>query len=155
MKIHKDYSFTSPEHPFGTGKINAKLRGSMENLENDVSVNHAPYELLLWFSAEYIDSPADCVVTVSSVSLKNLETDEYVSIASTDTTSFRQRSDGTYHASMNYKNLGLSYSDHELQFSYTLAGVCGLVASQDSVTMKFKKDYSERKITFWDTLMGV
>jgi hypothetical protein len=155
MKIHKDYAFTSPEYSLGTGKINAKLRGTMENLGNDVSVNHAPYEMLLWFSAEHVDSPADCVVTVSSVLLKNLETGEYVSITETDSASFRQRSDGTYHASMSYKNLGLSYSDHELRFSYALDGICGLGASQASVTMKFKRDYSERKISFWDTLMGV
>ncbi|OED45785.1 hypothetical protein ACH42_04685 [Endozoicomonas sp. (ex Bugula neritina AB1)] len=155
MKIHKDYAFTSPEHPLGTGKINAKLRGTQENLENDVSVNHAPYEMLLWFSVDHVDSPADCLVAISSVSLKNLETGEYVPIPESDSASFRQRSDGTYHASMNYKALGLSYSDHSLQFSYTLVGMCGLVASQASVTMNFKRDYSERKITFWDTLMGV
>ena len=155
MKIHKDYAFTEPKFSFNTGVIHAKLRGTMENIDDNASVNHSPYEMLLWFSSFNEMNRTDCLVSLESMTLKNVKSGEFVLIPETSKVAFRERSDGGYMASFNYKNLNLLYADHELNFKYSLSRDCGLDQASVSVNMFFQKQYSERNISFWDTLMGV
>jgi hypothetical protein len=155
MKIHKDYAFTEPEFTFNTGVIHAKLRGTMENIDDNTSVNHSPYEMLLWFTSSNEMNPVGCLVSLESMTLKNVESGENVLIPETSEIAFRERSDGGYMASFNYKNLNLLYADHELEFKYSFSRDCGFDQASVSVNMLFQKQYSERNISFWDTLMGV
>lgn len=155
MKIHKDYAFTEPEFFLNAGAIHAKLRGTMENIDDTTSVNHSPYEMLLWFTSSSEQSSGRCLVSLDSMTFKNSETGEFVTIPETSEVAFRERSDGTYMASFNYNNLNLLYDDHELEFKYFFSQGCGLDQTSVSVNMIFKKQYSERNISFWDTLMGV
>lgn len=154
MKTHKNYEFTEPEIHLNTGVIHAKLRGTMENIDNETSIYHAPYEMLLWFSSS-TEQDSSCLVNVNSIVLKNSETGETLLVSENSETTFRERSDGVYTASFNHKNLNIQYNDHELAFSYSFSKYCGLDQKSTPVSMIFKKQYSERNISFWDTLMGI
>jgi hypothetical protein len=155
MKMHKDFSFTSPKAHFGNQIIQAKLRGTMVKIDKDFSESRIPYEMLLWLSdvKDKIDL-SDCVVNFSNMSLRNLETNKFISIPKSDHVMFRKRSDGTYAASVIYKGLNLKYADHQLQFDYSIEN-CGINSLQEQVNMRFSKSYNERNISFWDVLMGV
>lgn len=154
MKTHKNYGFTEPKTHLNTGVIHAKLRGTMENIDNEISIHHAPYEMLLWFSSP-IEQDSSCLVYIDSTTLKNLETSETLLISENSEATFRERSDGTYTASFNYNNLNIQHTDHELEFTYSFNNECGLDQTKASVRMLFKKQYSERNISFWDMLMGI
>jgi len=155
MKNHKDFAFTSPEFRFDAGVIHAKLRGTMDNLNKNTSVNHAPYEMLIWFSIEDAENIIGCTLSLNSITLNNLEADKFVPVPKTGHASFRQKSDGTFIASISYKNLDIEYADHQLEFFYSFENQCRLIGLPIPVKMEFKKDYSERNISFWDVLMGV
>ncbi len=154
MKTHKNYEFTEPEIHLNTGVIHAKLRGTMENIDNKTSIYHTPYEMLLWFSSS-TEQGSSCLVNVNSIVLKNLENEETLLISENSETTFRERSDGVYTASFNYKNLNIKHNDHELAFSYSFSKDCGLDQTSTPANMIFKKQYSERNISFWDMLMGI
>lgn len=155
MKIHKDYAFTSPEYRLKYGVIRAKLRGTMGDLDNETSVNQAPYELLLWFSSDDSKNVENCTVALDFITLDNLESGQRIDIPGMNSASFKPKSDGTFVAFMNYKSLDLEFAGHELGFTFSYNSNCALVDSPISVRMEFQKSYSERKIFFWDTLMGV
>lgn len=157
MKIYKDYAFTEPVFQLNTGVMQAKLRGTMENVDDKTSVNHSPYEMLLWFTSSVEQFRRNCLVSLNldSMTLKNSETGKFVLIPKSFEVGFKERSDGMYTASFSYKNLNLIYADHELEFNYSFSGSCGLGRAAASVSMIFQKQYHERKTSFWDTLMGI
>ncbi|CAM0556990.1 hypothetical protein E0L35_22720 [Halomonas sp. ATBC28] len=154
IKTHKNYGFTEPELRLNTGAIHAKLRGTMENIDNKASIHHAPYEMLLWFSSS-IEQNSSCLVNIDSITLKNSETGESVLVSENSEAVFRERSNGVYTASFNYENLNLQHTDHELEFIYSFSKDCGLGQTLVPISMFFKKQYSERNISFWDTVMGI
>ena len=155
MKEHKNYAFTEPKLSLNTGVIHAKFRGTQENSDNETSVNHSPYELLLWFVTPSVQNHGICLVSLNSMVLKNSETGEYVKTLESSEVAFRESSDGAYVAYFSYKKLNILYADHDLEFKYYFSRDCGLDQLGASGNMSFKIKYSERNITFWDILMGV
>ncbi|HED40877.1 MAG TPA: hypothetical protein ENJ13_10670 [Chromatiales bacterium] len=155
MKTHKSYAFSEPEFHLNSGSIHAKLRGTMLNIDDVTSVSRGPYEMLLWFKLNAASDLDGCLVSLTGMTLKNTETDDLVPISKIVTATFRQKPDGGFIASINIKNLHLLYADHEMRFVYSFNDNCGLIEAPSSVSMVFVKDYSERKISFWDVLMGI
>ncbi|MBT2773361.1 hypothetical protein J7J47_14125 [Halomonas sp. ISL-60] len=154
MKTHKNYGFTEPELQLDTSVIHSKLRGTMKDIDNETSLHHVPYEMLLWFASS-TEKDSSCLVNVDSMTLKNLETGESLLISENSEAVFSKRSDGVYTARFNYKNLDMQHTDHELAFTYSFNEECGLEQTSVPVNMLFKKQYSERNISFLDTLMGI
>ena len=154
-KKHKDYAFSKPEFSLVSGSFHAKLRGTMRRVDDVTSVHGAPYEMLLWFKSNGTSHVDGCSISFTEMTLKNTETGSLVSIPKTATASFRQRSDGSFVARISVKNLHLLYSDHEMEFVYSINGSCGSIELSSSIAMKFSKEYNEREISLWDILMGV
>ncbi len=73
--------------------------------------------------------------------------------------SFEKRSNGTYtasFASLIVKYFKLNFVDHVLQFSFESSESCLLDKKIDSsLKLVLYHDYQEKKISFWDVLMGV
>jgi len=155
LKIHKNYEFSEPEISLISGSIRAKLRGTMLRVDDVTSVSGAPYEMLLWFKLNSASHVGGCIISLTEMALKNTETGDLVSIPKSATAAFRQKADGSFIASISVKNLNLLYSDHEMSFVYSSNDDCGPIELSSPITMRFSKDYSEREISFWDTLMGV
>ncbi|ASJ76271.1 hypothetical protein [Granulosicoccus antarcticus] len=155
MKVHKNYEFTEPELQLTSLVAHAKLRGTMRDLNDDTSVNGPPYELLLWFESESGAIHEACQVVLQAMTLKNIQTDEDVAIPESAIALFKKRSNGVYTARISQKNLSLDHAGHELSFNYLMNEGCGPNQNAVSVSMTLQKQYTERTISFWDTLMGV
>ena len=155
VKIHKYYSFTEPVLEFGAVSIHAKLRGTMKNVDDKHSSTESPYELLIWFSSNGSQEPTSCSVVLNGIVLRNVESDVEIPISANAIVNFRLKSDGSHGASVIIRSLELEYESHKLDFMYSFEGGCYENQPPTAVKFEFRKDYTERKISFWDTLMGI
>lgn len=155
MKIHKDYSFTEPVIDYGVGSIHAKLRGTMRKTDDGGSTAGSPYEMLIWFAVNEQDKVYDCSVVLNAITLINVTSSTAISTNTKASADFKLKRDGSHVASIIAKDLDLEYEEHKLEFMYSFTGVCNAGQFNATATFVFKKNYEEREISFWDTLMGV
>jgi hypothetical protein len=154
MKIHKDFSFTQANINIGDGVLYAKLRGTMTNLDENHSATATPYEMLVWLSMIDQEKAKECKVMLDSIVLKNIASGISVPLPINASANFKVGSNGSYSASFIFKDVNVEYTTHELSFKYSFGNECRSMNS-GKVKIEFLKSYSETKISFWDTLMGV
>lgn len=152
---HSDYAFTEPKTSFSVGSIHGKIRGTNKTIDKDHSSTGSPYELLVWFSANKSKIDMSCNVILNEMTLKNVEHNVVVPITPTIMATFELGSDGNYYADVFIKNLELEYAIHELSFVYSFTGDCFQNKLATKVKFEFRKNYKKRKISFWDSLMGI
>jgi hypothetical protein len=154
VKIHEDYRFDLPKQDLEWGVLRANLRGKSLNVSDDLIVTSSPYELLIWFSTNS-DAFIDCEISLANLSLIDLSTGEKKISFPGLRSDFRRKFDGAYIANFMFKNIKLEYLDYKLSFVYKGSNKCPLNKGPFHVELIFHKNYQERKISFWDSLMGV
>lgn len=155
ISTHRDYGFSEHIYRLNKADLHAKLRGYSESFDRKVSVTHAPYELLIWFESPSRNIQESCSVTLDLVTWKDAESGKTTTLTESSTALFRKKHNGELLAYFSFKNLYLSYANHEVNFAYTFGQTCDSDLMADSVSVFFEKKYSERKITLWDVMMGV
>jgi len=152
--LHKDYRYSPQEQDLGWGVLYARLQGTDHGPDNDVSYRGSPYTLTVSFAADS-DKAKGCELMLDEVSLVSID-DRAVALKMTASkTAFKVRADGIFKAYFSFKVIGLKYEAHELTVTYYTSSECPLSVEASSTNAVFEKDYEERKITFWDALMGV
>jgi hypothetical protein len=149
----KDYAFTTPNILFDGGAIRAKLLGKDKKLSQKVDIRGEPYELLIVFST---NEDTLCEVTLNNVKIRDVNNNTVIHIKQTTTSKFEKVAVAEYFGSyFNFNSLNLNYVDYELSFTYSFKEGCFTGSKPIKANLKFKTDYNERKLTFWDSLMGI
>lgn len=155
VTLHKDYAFTEPQLQAGMVTIHGKLRGTMKRIDKRLTTTGSPYELLLWFIINGEVAGSSCTVELNEITLKDVQNDGVIFVKAADSAVIKRKRDGSRIGNFLIKNLPLNYTEHQLGFSYHISGGCIAMEPLDRVNFTFATDYKERKISFWDTLMGV
>lgn len=156
MTLHKDYRFQELQKDLGDIVFHAKLRGRSAKVNNSLSVTGSPYELVVWLSpGSNTENFEDCEIFLDHLSLEEVDTEKIVFSKEAAVAQFRQKADGEYSASFIFKNLDLDYVDHKFRLSLQSPSQCLQNITQKQLEFVFKRDYQEKKISFWDSLMGI
>lgn len=154
--IHKDYSYENIKIDTGWGVLNAKLRGRPIKIGKKLSATGSPYELLIWFSCDDKNIISnDCEIFLDKLSIFLPETGDEVFTFSGVNSSFFNKKDNQYTASFIFNNIDLKYVDYKLNLTYGISNKCQIDYRESQVSIFFHRDYQEKIISFWDSLMGI
>jgi hypothetical protein len=156
-KLHKDYGYQQADHPYAGGILHVALKGKDKVVDNSGSVRGAPYNLFVWMSLDASASKnaaSDCSVNVESLKLVNATNQQSVFSTSQAKASFKPAYNNSRDATFSFEGLNIGYDDYYLDIQFTVDGGCG-GGQKEQVRLPLKKDYQEKKITFWDQLMGI
>jgi len=154
--LHKDYLFQEFQKDLGDIVFHAKLRGKPTKVNNGLTVTGSPYELLIWLSSgSSTDNVEDCEILLDHLALEVVDTENIVFSKKTTTARFSRKADGKYSASFIFKNLDLEFVDHKLKLSLHSPIQCLQNITQKQLEFVFKRDYQEKQVSFWNSLMGI
>lgn len=154
--LHKDYLFQEVQKDLGDIVFHAKLRGKPTKVNKGLTVTGSPYELLIWLSpGSSTANVEDCEILFDNLALKAVDTEHIVFSKKTAAARFNQKADGKYSASFIFKNLDLEYVDYKLKLSLQSSAQCLQNITQKQLEFIFKRDYQEKQVSFWDSLMGI
>lgn len=152
--LNKDYRFEPQEQDLGWGVLYARLWGKDHTLNGGESYRGSPYRLTVSFTADS-EKANGCELILDEVLLISVD-DRAVALDKTaSNASFKRGSSSTFKAYFSFKEIDLKYVAHELVVNYHTSGECPLDVGPSSAEATFSKDYEERKLTFWDALMGI
>jgi len=154
MKIHKGYDYNVSSDIKGELEIYSKLRGKMFDVNNELSISGSPYELLIWIST-YNSDYSQCELEIRDINLFNSDHNNVIDFRESFNLKFKKKEKGSYVANLLMKNIELKYDDYKISFSFLGKNKCVNKIKEARVEMEFIKNYQERKISFWDTLMGI
>ena len=152
--IHQDHSYENAEANLGELSVYANLRGTDKIDENRNSTRSSPYELWLSIESDELVKSNECYVKLQNVKIENTAANISLLVSSNEKLTFSTKKN-TSKAFKIFKELEIPYEQVSLGMFVSLSSNCGANSFSESVLLQFSKNYSERKITFWDTLMGI
>ncbi len=153
---HKNYNFQQIKIEDKKYSIFGKFVGRQVESDDNANVTGTPYRLTMMFiTKDSTVSYSDCEMMLTNLSLREIDTDKVVFKRNNLVSKFKKFSDKEYSASFYFKNLDLEYVDHKLELSFQSSGKCTQDISKRKMEHTIKRDYQEKRISFWDTLMGV
>lgn len=150
--MHKEYGYIKYEKKTEFGEINIDLRGAMKNIGSDYSQEASPYELLIWVDRASPET-LPCAMVIDAIRLMNNGNTLYE--GNKEIIKFRKKNDSIY-GGVVVSGVDIDHQDVWLSFDYYFQEGCvGLDDAGGTLKIFMKTTYSEKKITFWDSLMGV
>lgn len=152
-RLHKSYAYDVSLVQAQVGTVHVKMRGTMKNSGDDLSLEQSPYQLLIWVDAtESISMP--CEVVIQAIKVSDIKEDIYISKEKVSL-SFEKK-DGVFRASYVGPKIEVEYEELEVSFDLGRRGACeNNEKSNRQYAVKMTKNYSEKKLTFWDSLLSI
>lgn len=134
--------------------ILSKIRGTEHYSSKKPSVISSPYEVVIHIKSKTENLPINCSVIFNEVKIKN--DDNFITLVKNKIDKFTQV--GTpKHFSAIYisdKNLDISHSDTKVYVDYSIIN-CDEYNKADLLELTNKKEYKEKRFSFWEMLMGI
>lgn len=154
VKLHKDFGYDSPAIDLGWAVLSGKLRGTPASINDQITVTENPYDLLFWLTIDQSYGNDGVGDVWLEVSLFETETKKVIYRSGRQGAQIKNNSDGTYRANFIFRKIQLPFVDYTARAVVSTSG-WRLQSETYKVEIYLKKKYLERKISFWDSLMGI
>ena len=152
--VHKDFAFHSGEFSMEHLNISAGLRGKDRTIDKNESVRGALYELWLSIETPELPNEKECSLELGNIQITDLSSLETILISAKEKLTFEPK-ENTYQAFKIFRGLEIPYENQELKMTTYFNPSCTSSEVANPVTIEFTKDYVQRNISFWDTLLGI
>lgn len=157
--MFKDFGYDKAEQSVDAGSIGAALAGTHSSDEGD-SLRGRPYSLEVTMALNAKQMETGCSVLLKSLSMTNAKTGEEVFYTTEKLGTFKRKligaSSGRYVATFAFDDIGVPYEDYKLAVAFALKGCPSKAAGEqeEKVSLAFKKHYTEKEMSVFESLMG-